>query len=94
MFESRRFIPDIYKDFGFEDVRIKFSDRPEARIGDDDVWTTQAALMHARNTGLPYGVNPGEGAFYGPKLNSSSAMRLGAIGNVEHYSRFHAAGTL
>ncbi|MEL6664989.1 MAG: threonine--tRNA ligase [Pseudomonadota bacterium] len=61
---------DIYKDFGFEDVRIKFSDRPEARIGDDDVWDkSEAALMHAlETTGLPYGVNPGEGAFYGPKL--------------------------
>jgi len=65
-------ILDIYKDFGFEDVRIKFSDRPEAdaRIGDDDVWDkSEAALMHALEaTGLPYGVNPGEGAFYGPKL--------------------------
>ena len=63
-------ILDIYKDFGFEDVRIKFSDRPEERIGDDDVWDkSEAALMHALEaTGLPYGVNPGEGAFYGPKL--------------------------
>ncbi|MEO1014064.1 MAG: threonine--tRNA ligase [Pseudomonadota bacterium] len=63
-------ILDIYKDFGFEDVRIKFSDRPEARIGADEVWDkSEAALMHAlKATGLPYGVNPGEGAFYGPKL--------------------------
>ncbi|MEO1323422.1 MAG: threonine--tRNA ligase [Pseudomonadota bacterium] len=63
-------ILDIYKDFGFEEVRIKFSDRPEARIGDDAVWDkSEAALMHALEaTGLPYGVNPGEGAFYGPKL--------------------------
>ena len=63
-------ILDIYKDFGFEDVRIKFSDRPEARIGADEVWDkSEAALMHALEaTGLPYGVNPGEGAFYGPKL--------------------------
>ncbi|MEL6323757.1 MAG: threonine--tRNA ligase, partial [Pseudomonadota bacterium] len=63
-------ILDIYKDFGFEDVRIKFSDRPEARIGDDAVWDkSEAALKHALEaTGLPYGVNPGEGAFYGPKL--------------------------
>ncbi|MEM7766725.1 MAG: threonine--tRNA ligase, partial [Pseudomonadota bacterium] len=60
----------IYKDFGFEDVRIKFSDRPEARIGDDSVWDeSEAALMNALEaTGLPYSVNPGEGAFYGPKL--------------------------
>ena len=61
---------DIYKEFGFEDVRIKFSDRPEARIGDDEVWDkSEAALKHALEaTGLPYTVNPGEGAFYGPKL--------------------------
>ena len=61
---------DIYKQFGFEDVRIKFSDRPEARIGDDDVWDkSEAALKHALEaTGLPYTTNPGEGAFYGPKL--------------------------
>ena len=63
-------ILDIYRDFGFEDVRIKFSDRPEARIGDDAVWDkSEAALKNALEaTGLPYGVNPGEGAFYGPKL--------------------------
>ncbi|MEL7027928.1 MAG: threonine--tRNA ligase [Pseudomonadota bacterium] len=63
-------ILDIYKDFGFEDVRIKFSDRPEARIGDDSVWDkSEAALKNALEaTGLPFGVNPGEGAFYGPKL--------------------------
>ncbi|MEO0884271.1 MAG: threonine--tRNA ligase [Pseudomonadota bacterium] len=63
-------ILDIYKDFGFEDVRIKFSDRPEARIGDDAVWDkSEAALKNALEaTGLPYGYNPGEGAFYGPKL--------------------------
>ena len=61
---------DIYKDFGFDDVRIKFSDRPEARIGDDSVWDkSEAALKHALEaTGLPYTLNPGEGAFYGPKL--------------------------
>ncbi|MEM7662647.1 MAG: threonine--tRNA ligase [Pseudomonadota bacterium] len=61
---------DIYKDFGFEDVRIKFSDRPEARIGDDAVWDkSEAALKNALEaTGLPFTLNEGEGAFYGPKL--------------------------
>ncbi|MEM6410804.1 MAG: threonine--tRNA ligase [Pseudomonadota bacterium] len=61
---------DIYRDFGFEDVRIKFSDRPEARIGDDTVWDkSEDALKNALEaTGLPYSFNPGEGAFYGPKL--------------------------
>ena len=63
-------ILDIYRDFGFEDVAIKFSDRPEQRIGDDAVWDkSEAALKQALEaTGRPYGVNPGEGAFYGPKL--------------------------
>jgi threonyl-tRNA synthetase len=63
-------ILDIYRDFGFEDVAIKFSDRPEQRIGEDSVWDkSEAALKQALEaTGRPYGYNPGEGAFYGPKL--------------------------
>ncbi|MBF0373119.1 MAG: threonine--tRNA ligase [Alphaproteobacteria bacterium] len=63
-------IMDIYRDFGFETVRIKFSDRPEKRIGSDEIWdTTESALRNAvESMGLEYGVNPGEGAFYGPKL--------------------------
>ena len=60
----------IYRDFGFEDVRIKFSDRPEKRVGADAVWDkAEAALKRAVETaGLSYELNPGEGAFYGPKL--------------------------
>ncbi len=60
----------IYRDFGFTDVRVKFSDRPEERVGDEAVWDkSEAALLEALNaTGLPYTLNPGEGAFYGPKL--------------------------
>ncbi len=63
-------ILDIYRDFGFEDVRIKFSDRPEKRIGSDAVWDRlEAALKGALDhMGQPYSLNPGEGAFYGPKL--------------------------
>ena len=63
-------ILSIYKDFGFDNVRIKFSDRPEKRVGDDAVWDkAEAALMQAMEaTGLEYSLNPGEGAFYGPKL--------------------------
>ena len=63
-------ILSIYKDFGFDNVRIKFSDRPEKRVGDDDIWDkAEAALMQAMEaTGLEYSLNPGEGAFYGPKL--------------------------
>jgi threonyl-tRNA synthetase len=60
----------IYRDFGFEDVRIKFSDRPEKRVGSDAVWDkSETALKRAvEAAGLSYELNPGEGAFYGPKL--------------------------
>ena len=63
-------ILSIYKDFGFEDVRIKYSDRPEKRVGSDEVWDkSEKALIDAmKATGLEYTNNPGEGAFYGPKL--------------------------
>ncbi|MEM9207661.1 MAG: threonine--tRNA ligase [Pseudomonadota bacterium] len=63
-------ILSIYKDFGFDDVRIKFADRPEVRVGDDEVWDqSEKALVDALETsGLEYTHNPGEGAFYGPKL--------------------------
>ena len=61
---------DIYKDFGFEDVVIKLSTRPEKRIGSDEIWDTlEGALSNALNAmGLDYVLYPGEGAFYGPKL--------------------------
>jgi len=60
----------IYRDFGFEDVLIKFADRPQVRVGDDAVWDqAEAALKTAlASSGLEYTHNPGEGAFYGPKL--------------------------
>jgi threonyl-tRNA synthetase len=60
----------IYRTFGFEDVRIKFADRPAVRVGDDAVWDqAEQALKRALEVaGLPYSYNPGEGAFYGPKL--------------------------
>jgi threonyl-tRNA synthetase len=63
-------ILSIYTDFGFDDVRIKFSDRPEKRIGDDVVWDrAEAALMAVlKASGRPWALNKGEGAFYGPKL--------------------------
>ena len=61
---------DMYRDFGFEDVRVKFSDRPEVRAGDDATWDkAEAALRDATAAaGLETTLNPGEGAFYGPKL--------------------------
>jgi threonyl-tRNA synthetase len=60
----------IYGAFGFTDVRIKFADRPAVRVGDDAVWDqAEAALLKALEvSGLDYTHNPGEGAFYGPKL--------------------------
>ena len=63
-------ILSIYEDFGFADVRIKFSDRPEKRIGEDAVWDkAEHALMQALEaSGRPWTLNKGEGAFYGPKL--------------------------
>lgn len=65
-----KLIMEIYKDFGFDDVRIKFSDRPEKRLGSNEIWDTlETALKGALDTmGYEYSYNPGEGAFYGPKL--------------------------
>ena len=65
-----KLVLDIYKDFGFEDVVVKFSDRPEKRVGSDEIWDrSEAALKIAvEAAGLDYKLNPGEGAFYGPKL--------------------------
>jgi len=61
---------EMYADFGFREVRVKFADRPPQRAGSDDVWDrAEAALLAAvETTGLEYTMNPGEGAFYGPKL--------------------------
>jgi len=60
----------VYKDLGFEEVRVKFSDRPEVRAGSDETWDkAEAALKEATEAaGLEWTLNPGEGAFYGPKL--------------------------
>jgi threonyl-tRNA synthetase len=60
----------VYRDFGFEDVAIKFADRPIMRAGSDEVWDrAEGALRDAVDAaGLSYTLNPGEGAFYGPKL--------------------------
>jgi threonyl-tRNA synthetase len=60
----------IYRDFGFTDILVKFSDRPEKRAGSDAVWdkAEQALRDAVESAGLPYSMNPGEGAFYGPKL--------------------------
>ena len=61
---------EIYKDFGFNELKVKFSDRPEVRAGDDKVWDkAEKALKEAIEVAkIKYELNPGEGAFYGPKL--------------------------
>merc|ERR1712127_954270 len=60
----------IYKDLGFEDVILKYADRPEVRVGDDKVWDkAEASLLKAvKASKLEYSINKGEGAFYGPKI--------------------------
>jgi len=71
--ETVRFVEllaSIYRDFGFPEFRVKFADRPDKRVGSDEVWDhAEAALKEACATaGVEYELNPGEGAFYGPKL--------------------------
>tara|TARA_B100000941_G_scaffold290670_1_gene274091 strand:- start:715 stop:2628 length:1914 start_codon:yes stop_codon:yes gene_type:complete len=63
-------ILDIYKSFGFENVKLKYADRPDKRVGSDEVWDqSEKALLDAiKASGLKYEVNKGEGAFYGPKI--------------------------
>jgi len=65
-----QFLSDIYRDLGFADFKVKFSDRPETRAGSDEVWdkAEQALLSATRKAGIEPELNPGEGAFYGPKL--------------------------
>jgi len=63
-------LKSVYKDFGFEDIMVKFSDRPEVRAGSDETWDkAESALKEATEAAdLEWSLNPGEGAFYGPKL--------------------------
>ena len=65
-----KLILEIYKDLGFKDVILKYSDRPAQRVGDDSIWDkSEAALLTAiKKTKLEYTINKGEGAFYGPKI--------------------------
>ena len=69
----------IYRDLGFDDVQIKFADRPVIRVGADDVWdAAEAALLAAlAKSGLEFTRNPGEGAFYGPKLEFALRDAIG-----------------
>ena len=65
-----KLILEIYKDLGFEKVFLKYSDRPEKRVGDDKIWdkSEKALLAAIKKTKLEYSINKGEGAFYGPKI--------------------------
>ncbi len=65
-----KMLKEIYAKFGFTDVSVKFSDRPEKRVGNDDIWDLAENSLRdaATQAGLEYELNKGEGAFYGPKL--------------------------
>jgi threonyl-tRNA synthetase len=69
----------VYRDFGFDDVEIKFADRPPQRVGSDAIWDRAERDLKAavESAGLPYTYNPGEGAFYGPKLEFHLRDALG-----------------
>ena len=68
--EVTNLILDIYKDLGFENVILKYADRPDVRVGEDEVWDkAEASLLEAvKASKLEYSINKGEGAFYGPKI--------------------------
>ena len=79
-----RLILDIYKDFGFDEVGIKFSDRPPKRVGADEVWDKAEAALQAaaKAAGIEYTLNRGEGAFYGPKLEFVLRDAIVGIGSA------------
>ncbi|QOC23955.1 threonine--tRNA ligase [Wenzhouxiangella sp. AB-CW3] len=72
---------DVYNDFGFTDILVKLSTRPEKRVGSDEVWDkAEAALAEALETaGIEYELQPGEGAFYGPKIEFSLTDCIGRV---------------
>jgi threonyl-tRNA synthetase len=71
----------VYADFGFSDIIYKVATRPEKRIGEDAAWDkAEAALMESlRRSGVPFEVSPGEGAFYGPKIEYSLKDAIGRV---------------
>jgi len=72
---------EVYKRFGFEEVIIFLSDRPEQRVGSDEQWDAAEEALHTalKSKGIEYGLNPGEGAFYGPKIEFSLKDCLGRV---------------
>ena len=82
--EAKAFIDllfSVYRDFGFEDVIIELSTRPENRIGDDALWDKAEAALEAalESSGMEWRLNPGDGAFYGPKIDFSLKDTIGRI---------------
>jgi len=71
----------VYQDFGFEDVMVELSTRPEKRIGDDSLWdrAEDALAASLKGAGIEYKVNPGDGAFYGPKIDFSLRDTIGRV---------------
>ena len=83
-----KLLVDVYKDFGFTDIKVKLSTRPEKRVGSDEVWDrAEKALADAmKEIGVAYELQPGEGAFYGPKLEyqvSDAIGRLWQLGTMQ-----------
>ncbi|MFN2333093.1 MAG: threonine--tRNA ligase [Wenzhouxiangellaceae bacterium] len=72
---------DVYRDFGFEDIQVRLSTRPEQRVGSDDAWDrAETALKEAlESAGVEYRIQPGEGAFYGPKIEFSLTDCIGRV---------------
>lgn len=72
---------DVYADFGFEEIQLKLSTRPEKRVGADELWDRAEAALEAAlvSAGLPFDLQPGEGAFYGPKIEFSLKDCLGRV---------------
>ncbi|MFL2815628.1 MAG: threonine--tRNA ligase [Alphaproteobacteria bacterium] len=66
-----KLLQDVYSELGFEEVSIMYADRPDQRVGADDIWDkAENALLNAsKATGIPFDINSGDGAFYGPKLD-------------------------
>ena len=74
-----RLLASVYKDLGFDGFEIKFSTRPDVRIGSDETWDKVEGMLEAavKAAGVPYEVDPGEGAFYGPKLDFKLTDAIG-----------------
>ena len=83
---------EIYETFGFSDVHVELSTRPEKSIGSDEIWQiAEAGLQNAlESQDISYQLNPGDGAFYGPKIDFHIRDCMGRSGSVERGKIFHA----